>query len=191
MQRAEFRAIERRVAYIVLRRSRKTRNYYLVESYRDDQGRSRKRTLCYLGREQDGTDTLNKSLAHWKQAREALQREIRPAKGDRRQVLRRRLEDTEARIAVITEQIARQQQRAAAAEAERKKRELAIEEAKHWQAIERLRRFPTQENAKAAKRAFLWLAKRHHPDQGGTHQGFLRVKDAYDRALAAWHQVAA
>ena len=179
------------MAYIVLRRSRKTRNYYLVESYRDDQGRSRKCTLCYLGREQDGTDTLNKSLAHWKQAREALQRDIRPAKGDRRQVLRRRLKDTEARIAVITEQIARQQQRAAAAEAERKKRELAIEEATHWQAIERLRRFPTQENAKAAKRAFLWLAKRHHPDQGGTHQGFLRVKDAYDRALAAWHRVAA
>src|SRR5271166_1348852 len=137
------------MAYIVLRRSRKTRNYYLVESYRDDQGRSRKRTLCYLGREQDGTDTLDKALAHWKQVREALQREIRSAKGERRQVLRRRLKTGEARITVIMEQIARQEQRAAAAEAERKKRELAIEEATHWQAIERLRRFPTQENAKA------------------------------------------
>ena len=49
--------------------------------------------------------------------------------------------------------------------------------------MERLRRYPTEENTRAAKRAFLWLAKRHHPDQGGSHQGFLRVKDAYDRRL--------
>jgi hypothetical protein len=179
------------MAFISLRRSRKTRSYLLIESYRDDQGRTRKRTLCYLGREQDGTDTLDKALAHWKQVREVLQREIRPLCGDRRQVLRRRLKAVEARIAAITEQIARQQQRAAAAEAERRKRELAIEEASHWKAIERLRRFPTEENAKAAKRAFLWLAKRHHPDQGGSHQGFLRVKDDYDRAQAAWRHAAA
>ena len=44
------------MAFIVLRRSRNTRSYYLVESYRDDQGKTRRRTLCYLGREQDGTD---------------------------------------------------------------------------------------------------------------------------------------
>lgn len=106
-------------------------------------------------------------------------------------MLRRRLKAAEARIAVITEQIARQKQRAAAAEAERKQHELAMEEATHWQAIERLRRHPTEENARAAKRAFLSLAKRHHPDQGGTHQGFLRVKDAYDRAFAAWRRAAA
>ena len=54
-----------------------------------------------------------------------------------------------------------------------------------------LRSHPSEENARAAKRAFLTLAKRHHPDQGGTHQDFLRLKDAYDRALAAWRRVAA
>jgi hypothetical protein len=181
----------RRMAFIYLRRSRKTRSYLLIESYRDDQGRTRKRMLCYLGREQDGTSTLEKALAHWKKIREALNREIRSAKGDRRQALRRRLKATEARIALISDHIAMQVQRAAAAEAERKKRELAIEEAKHWQAMERLRRYPTEENARAAKRAFLWLAKRHHPDQGGSHQGFLQVKDAYDRALDAWRRAAA
>ena len=36
---------------------------YLVESYRDDQGK-RSAARCYLGREQDGTDTLAKALAH-------------------------------------------------------------------------------------------------------------------------------
>jgi len=179
------------MAFIYLRRSRNTRSYLLIESYRDVQGRTRKRTLCYLGREQDGARTLDKSLAHWKQVREALNHDIRSARGDQRQVLRRRLKATEARIAVISEHIARQEKRAAAAEAERKKRELAIEEATHWQAMERLRRYPTEENARAAKRAFLWLAKRHHPDHGGSHQGFLRVKDAYDRALDAWRRAAA
>jgi hypothetical protein len=94
-----------------------------------------------------------------------------------------------ARIAAITERIARQQPRVAAAE--RKNRELAIQEATHWQAIERLRRYPTEENARTTERAFLWLAKRHHPDQGTSHQGFLRVKDPYDRALAAWRRAAA
>ena len=53
------------MAFITLRRSRNSRGYYLVESYRDEEGRSRKRTLCYLGREEDGTDTLAKALAHW------------------------------------------------------------------------------------------------------------------------------
>jgi len=56
------------MAFIVLRRTRNTRSYYLVESYRDRDGRSRKRTLAYLGREQDGTDTLEKALAHWQRA---------------------------------------------------------------------------------------------------------------------------
>jgi hypothetical protein len=179
------------MAFIYLRRSRNTRSYLLIESYRDDQGRTRKRTLCYLGREEDGTDTLDKGLAHWKRIREALKREIRPARGDRKQVLRRRLKAVETRIALITAEIARQTQRAAAAEADRKKREQAMEEAAHWQAIERLRRHPTEENARAAKRAFVWLAKRHHPDHSGTHQGFLRVKDAYDRARTAWQHAAA
>ena len=75
-------------------------------------------------------------------------------------------------------------------EAERRKREQQAEEAMYWQSFERLRRQPTEENAKAAKRAYLFLAKRYHPDQGGTHHGFLRVKDAYDRALVVWRAVA-
>ena len=128
---------------------------------------------------------------HWKKVHKTLQHEIRSAKGDRRQVIRCRLKAVAARIAAIAEHIVRQEQRAAAAEAERKKREQAIEEAIHWQGIERLRRYPTAENARAAKRSFLWLAKRHHPDQGGNHHSFLRVKDAYDRALAAWRRAAA
>jgi hypothetical protein len=178
------------MAFIYLRRSRNTRNYLLIESYRDDQGRTRKRTLCYLGREQDGTDTLDKALAHWKKVRAALSREIRAARGERRKVLKRRLAAAEDRIGVITEHVARQAQRAAAAEAARLKREQELEEAIHWQAFERLRRHPSEETAREAKRAFRWLAKRHHPDQGGTHQSFLRVKDAYDRSLAHWQRAA-
>ena len=58
----------------------------------------------------------------------------------------------------------------------------------HWQAFDRLRCHPSEENAQAAKRAFLTLASGMHPDQGGTHQEFLRLKDAYDRALAAWQR---
>jgi hypothetical protein len=179
------------MAFIYLRRSRNTKSYLLIESYRDDQGRTRKRTLSYLGREQDGTDTLDKALVHWEDVRDALKREIRPARGDRRQVLRHRLRAAEARISVIREHVARQSQRVAKADVERKRRELEIEEAAYWQAIDRLHLHPTDENAKAAKRAFIWLAKRHHPDQGGSHQGFLRVTDAYDRALAAWRRAAA
>jgi hypothetical protein len=179
------------MAFIYLRRSRNTKSYLLIESYRDDQGRTRKRTLCYLGREQDGTNTLDTALVHWEEVRDTLKREIRPARGDRRQVLRHRLRAAEARISVIREHVARQSQRVAKADVERKRRELEIEEGAQWQAIDRLRRHPTDENAKAAKRAFIWLAKRHHPDQGGSHQGFLRVKDAYDRALAARRREAA
>jgi hypothetical protein len=127
------------VAFIVLRRSRNTRSYLLIESARDDRGKTRKRTLCYLGREQDGTDTLERALAHWQRAREELKAEIRPARGERRAVLRRWLEAAEARIVVIAEQIALRGRRAAA-EAEQQRRELAMEEVAHWQAIERLRR---------------------------------------------------
>jgi chromosome segregation ATPase len=175
------------MAFIVLRRSRNTRSYYLVESYRDDQGKTQRRTLCYLGREQDGTDTLAKALAHWKQVRERAKRELRKARGERRQVIRRRIEATVTRIGVITEHI----QLLARVEAERRKRDQQAEEALYWQSFERLRRHPTEQNARDAKRAFLVLAKRHHPDQGGTHHDFLRLKDAYDRALAAWRRVAA
>jgi hypothetical protein len=95
------------------------------------------------------------ALAHWRQASEELNAEIRPAQGDRWSVLRRRLKAAEARIAVIAEQIAKQQRRAAEAEAERRRREAAIEEAAHWRAIERLRREPNEDNARFARRAFV------------------------------------
>jgi chromosome segregation ATPase len=175
------------MAFIVLRRSRNTRNYYLVESYCDGQGKTQRRTLCYLGREQDGTDTLAKALAHWEQVMKRAMKELRKAKGEPRQVIRRRMEATAARISVIKEHMQFLRQ----VEAERRKREQQAEEALYWQSFEQLRRHPTEENAKAAKRAFLFLAKRHHPDQGGNHHAFLRVKDAYDRALAVWRRVAA
>jgi hypothetical protein len=175
------------MAFIALRRSRNTRSYYLVESYRDDQGKTRRRTLCYLGREQDGTDTLAKALAHWEQIREQARTELRKAKGERREVIRRRIAATAARIGVISEYM----RRLAQAEAQRRKREEQAEQAIYWRRFEQLRRHPTQENAREAKRAFLFLAKRHHPDQGGSHHDFLRLKDAYDRALAVWRRVAA
>lgn len=175
------------MAFIVLRRSRNTQSYYLVESYRDGQGKTRRRTLCYLGREKDGTDTLAKALAHWQHAMEQAEKELRKATGERKQVLRRRIEATRERIGVIGRHV----HLMAHAEAERKSRKQQAEEAAHWQSFERLRRQPTEENAAAARRAFLFLAKRHHPDQGGSHDGFLRVKDAYDRALAVWRRVAA
>ncbi len=175
------------MAFIVLRRSRNTRSYYLVESYRDDHGKTQRRTLCYLGREQDGTDTLAKALEHWEQVLKRAKVELRKARNERRQVIRRRIEATATRIGVIAEHMQLQ----ARAEAERRKRQQQAEEAFYWQSIERLHRHPTEENAKAAKRAFLFLAKRHHPDQGGTHHDFVHVKDAYDRALAVWRRAAA
>ena len=174
------------MAFIVLRRSRNTRSYYLVESYRDERGMARKRTLCYLGREQDGTDTLPKALAHWEHLRGLAGKEHRKARGERRQVIRRRMEAADRRIGVIAKYL----KLLVLAEAERKKREQLAEEAVHWQCFERLRRHPTQEHATEARRAFLFLAKRHHPDAGGTHHDFLRLKDAYDRALAAWRRLA-
>jgi hypothetical protein len=179
-------AIGRGMAFIVLRRSRNTRSYYLVESYRDEQGQTRRRTLCYLGREQDGTDTLAKALVHWQDAMARSQKELRKARGERRQVIRRRIEATRARISLITEHM----QLLARAEAECRKREQQAEEELYWQSFERLRRSPTEENARSAKRAFLYLAKRHHPDQGGSHEGFIRLKNAYDRALNAWRRAA-
>jgi len=175
------------MAFIVLRRSRNTRSYYLVESYRDDEGMTQRRTLCYLGREQDGTDTLAKALAHWQQAMSRAKTDLRKARGERRQVIRRRIEATGTRIGIIEKQT----QLLAQAEAKRRKQDQQGEEAAYWESFERLRRHPTEENARAAKRAFLFLAKRHHPDQGGNHHDFLRVKDAYDRALAVWRRVAA
>lgn len=172
------------MAFIVLRRSRNTRSYLLIESYRDERGRSRKRTVCYLGREADGTDTLEKSRAHWERVREEAKAECKRARGEYRTILRRRIDAASARIAII----AQHQQRAAKAEADRQKRIRQAEELSHWAAFDQLRRHPNEANAKAAKRAFLFLAKRHHPDQGGTHQDFLRLKDTYDRAVAAWHR---
>ncbi len=186
LRKAVRRAIRRGMAFIVLRRSRNTQSYYLVESYRDEEGKTRRRTLCYLGREQDGTDTLAKALTHWHRSMARAQKELRKARGERRQVIRRRIEATRARIGVIEQSV----QLLTRAEAERRKREQQAEEALHWQSFERLRRHPTEENARAAKRAFLFLAKRHHPDQGGTHHGFLRLKDAYDRALTVWRRAA-
>ncbi|HTU19339.1 MAG TPA: hypothetical protein VMG10_14860, partial [Gemmataceae bacterium] len=144
------------------------------------------RTLCYLGREQDGTATLPKALAHWKHLRGRASKELRKARGERRQVIRRRMEAADRRIGVIAKYL----ELLARAEAERKKREQLAEEAVHWQCFERLRRQPTQEHATAARRAFLLLAKRHHPDTGGTHHDFLRLKAAYDRALAVWQRLA-
>ncbi len=148
------------MAFIVLRRSRNTRSYYLVESYRDDRGKTRRRTLCYLGRQQDGTDTLAKALAHWEQVKGQAERELRKASGERRQVIRRRIESTRTRIGVITEHV----HLLARAEAERRKREQQAEETLYWQSFERLRRHPTEENARDAKRAYRFLAMRHHPD---------------------------
>ena len=151
------------MAFIVLRRSRNTRSHYLVESYRDEQGRTRRRTLCYLGREEDGTDTLAKSLAHWELVRDRSTKNLRKATGEQRQVIRRRIARARTRLGVIAEHF----RRLALVEAERKEKVQRAEEAMHWQTFERFRRNPTEENAKAAKRAFLTLAKRHHPDQGG------------------------
>jgi hypothetical protein len=76
-------------------------------------------------------------------------------------------------------------------EAQVEARRRQLEEQEHWQAIERLRRHPSADNAQAAKRAFRQLALRLHPDQGGSHHEFVRLKDAYDRAQAVWRRLAA
>jgi hypothetical protein len=175
------------MAFITLRRSRNTKSYYLVESYRDGHGRSRKRTLCYLGRESDGTDTLVKSLSFWEDVRDKSGRELLAKTGRKAFVHRRRHESARAKVALLNMHLARERE----AEARRKEAERRIEEAVHWQAFERLRHQPNEENARAAKKAFLTLAKSHHPDQGGRHEDFLRVKDAYDRATALWKRMVA
>jgi hypothetical protein len=178
------------MAFIILRRSRNSKGYYLVESYRDHLGRTRKRTLCYLGRERDGTDTLAKALAFWRQIGRRIARELRTATGPRRDVLRRRGDATAARIALLKHHL----KLAAIVEAEKRRQgeraALMAEQAAHWHAIDRLRRTPSDEHARAAKRAFRLLALQLHPDQGGTHEEFVRLKDAYDRAYAAWKQTA-
>jgi hypothetical protein len=174
LRQLALRGISRDMAFIVLRRSRNTRSYYLVESYRDDRGKTRRRTICHLGREQDATDTLAKALAHWEQIMTRATKELRKARGERRQVVRRRIESTRVRLGVITQHM----ERLTHAEVERRKREQQAEEAIYWQSFERLRRHPSEENAIAAKRAFLFLAKRHHPDQGGSHHDSVRLKDA-------------
>lgn len=185
------------MAFIVLRRTRNTRSYYLVESYRDRDGRSRKRTLAYLGREQDGTDTLEKSLTHWQRAARRIARELRTAARPQQKPLKAERDAIAGRIALIKAYLeqekaaaADKQRRQQQAEAERQRRQLLAEQAGYWQTIERLRRQPTAEHAKEAKRAFRFLAMRLHPDQGGTHEDFIRLKDAYERAEAAWRRIA-
>jgi len=163
------------MAFIVLRRTRNTRSYYLVESYRDRDGRSRKRTLAYLGREQDGTDTLEKALAHWQSLSRRTARELRAASGPRRDALKARREVIVGRIALIEAHL--EQEKAAEAEKHRCQQQA---EAERRRRRERL-----------AKHAFRFLAMRLHPDQGGTHEEFIRLKDAYERAEAAWRCAAA
>src|SRR5579862_1367227 len=82
-----------------------TRSYYLVESYHEDQGKTQRRTLCYLGREQDGTDTLMKSLAHWEKVELHARKELRNARGEPCKVMRRRMGATETRIGIIKKYI--------------------------------------------------------------------------------------
>ena len=187
---AIFRAITRRMAFVTLRRSRNTLSFYLVESYRDDQGRSRKRTLCYLGREQDGTDTPEKALKHWLRFKKQSERDLASAHSGRKQGLLTRIAETEERIGRLRRYIAE----TARLEAERQRRQQAeaeahrrlVEEGEHWQAIERLHRHPSAEHAQAAKRAYRTLALRLHPDQGGSHEAFIRLQAAYERAAKSW-----
>jgi hypothetical protein len=183
------------MAFITLRRLRGTRSYYLVESYRDDGGRSRKRTLCYLGREQDGTDTLARAIAHWEQVERETRCELRSARGEPRRILQDRVARVRQRLILLrghaemaaqveAGRLERQRRQQAQEEADRRR----AEEAEHWQAIERLQRNPSDEHAQTAKRAYRMLALRLHPDQGGSHEAFIRLKNAYDRAAAAWRR---
>lgn len=183
------------MAFITLRRSRNTLSYYLVESYRDEAGLSRKRTICYLGGENDGTDTLAKAVLHWQGVRKAARRELRNAVGTRRRILRDRVRKAEARVTLLRRYEA-QAVRLAAERLERQRRQLAVEEARrrraeeaeHWRAIERLHQEPSADHAHAAKRAYRFLAMRLHPDQGGTHEAFIRLKAAYDRTAETWRR---
>jgi hypothetical protein len=157
------------MAFIVLRRSRGTRSYYLVESYRDKKGRSRKRTLCYLGREQDGTDTLEKAIHHWEKVWD------KPQDRRRKTMATRKLEFLRLHLG-----------RSARAAFERTRRQRRAEEAPHWQAIRRLKRQPNKENAQAARRAFRFLALRYHPDHGGEHHAFIELRHEFERSMSAW-----
>jgi hypothetical protein len=49
----------------------------------------------------------------------------------------------------------------------------------------------TEEIVRGAKRGFESLTRRRQPDQGGSHEGLLRLKDAYLRARAAFPHAAA
>jgi hypothetical protein len=150
----------------------------------DEKGKTRRRTLCYLGREQDGTDTLANALAHWQHVGVEAKRELRKTKGERRPVNRRRIAATQARIGVITEQT----QHPAWGETELRKREQQAEETVYWQAFDQLRRYPTEENARTAKQGFLVLATSPGPRR---HASVKALKDAYDRVLAVWRRTAA
>ena len=150
------------MAFVVLRRSRGTRNFYLVESYRQG-GRTRKRTLCYLGREQDGTDTVAKAICHWEKI---------PG----------------ARAAAKVRFLEEYSERREGAETERQRQAQRAEETRWEEVIERCRLSPTIERLEAAEGAFRKLAKRHHPDRGGNPDGkdFDRCKKAIDAARDAY-----
>jgi hypothetical protein len=105
-----------------------------------------------------------------------------PLPGARRRRTRRRPRTLEKRLEAIEKELRRLAE--AAAEGP-----IDDELKPYWRMFERLRRYPTEKNASAAKRAYRFLAKRYHPDHGGNHHDFLRLKDAYDRALAVWRQV--
>jgi hypothetical protein len=152
------------MAFITLRRSRSTRSYYLVESYRDEAGRSRKRTLCYLGRQRDGTDTLEKAIRHWERVRDDpwRLRSVRAGAAGKVKLLK----------SLVRTHGKKQWARSA-------------EEAPLWTAIRRLRRRPTQANAAEARRAYRFLSRRHHPGRGGDPMTFVRLEEEYRRALDA------
>jgi hypothetical protein len=77
------------------------------------------------------------------------------------------------------------------AEAKRKKSGQQAEVVVYFESFEWLRRKQKEGNASTAKRAFDFLTKLHRPDQGGTREGFLRLNDAYDWAIAAFPNAAA
>src|SRR4051812_15701589 len=120
------------MAFIVLRRSRNTRNFYLVESYRDCTGKTKRRTLCYLGREQDGTDTIENAIRHWEKIRDAECPER-----SRRQMADQKLGTLRQHLKLVAEK--------------ESKKASEGESASQWEAIRRSRRSPSEENARAAK----------------------------------------
>ncbi|WP_165074830.1 hypothetical protein [Paludisphaera rhizosphaerae] len=155
------------MAFIVLRRSRNTRSYYLVESYRDEFGRSRKRTLCYLGREQDGTDTIERAVRHWERVRDDLWtlRHERAKAAEKVELLKRFI-----KVGPRTERTTGPWSP-------------APEDQPLWDAIRRLAQRPNQENALEAKRAYRTLAMRYHPDRGGSHEAFIKLDREYKAAI--------